>query len=302
MRDERRVETTYPGPVPDFTEIADRVWLARYEWFDVNITLVGGDRGLLVVDTHGSTRAAREVIDDVRRLGASEVVGIVNTHWHFDHTFGNAAFRHAFGTASGDLPIHAHEAAREELAALGEEVKQRYADSPDDPHRDDVIATEIVLPDHTFSSAAVVDLGDRGIELVHPGRGHTGGDLVVNVPDVDVVLAGDLVEESGPPYLTDDSWPMEWPLTLDVVLGLLRPTTTIVPGHGLPVDREFVEAQRNDFGLLAETIRDLASRGVPASEALDAADSWPWPKEGLADAVRRGYAHLPRSQKRLPLI
>ena len=56
--------------------------------------------------------------------------------------------------------------------------------------------TEIVPADHTFSSAVALDLGDRAVELVHPGRGHTGGDLVVRVPDVDVVLAGDLVEES----------------------------------------------------------------------------------------------------------
>ena len=37
-------------------EVADRVWVARYEWYDVNITLVGGSAGLLVVDTHGSAR------------------------------------------------------------------------------------------------------------------------------------------------------------------------------------------------------------------------------------------------------
>ena len=73
--------------MPDFTEVADRVWVARYEWFDVNVSLVGSDRGLLVVDTLGSAAAAREVVDDGRRLGAGEVVAIVNTHAHFDHTF-----------------------------------------------------------------------------------------------------------------------------------------------------------------------------------------------------------------------
>ena len=280
-----------------FTEVAERVWVARYEWCDVNITLVGGDRGLLVVDTHGSGAAAREVVEDVRRLGAGEVTAIVNTHWHFDHTFGNDAFRSAYG----EVPIHAHENARDELAAWGEEVRQRAADTPDDPHRDEVMATTIVLPDQMFSSARVLDLGDRAVELVHPGRGHTGGDLVVRVPDVDVLLAGDLVEESSPPSFNDDSWPMDWPLSLDIVLGLTTPRTVVVPGHGTPVDRDFVEEQRNTIGIVAETIRDLATRGVPLDQALETGD-WPWPREHLATAVRRGYEHLPRSQKRLPLV
>ena len=40
-----------------FTEVGDRVWVARYEWFDVNVTLVEGSRGLVVVDTHASAAA-----------------------------------------------------------------------------------------------------------------------------------------------------------------------------------------------------------------------------------------------------
>ena len=288
-----------------FTEIADRVWVARYEWFDVNVTLVGGDRGLLVVDTHASEPAARAVIDDVRRLGATigsqSVVGAVNTHEHFDHTFGNGAFRAAYG----EIPIHAHEVAAERTVSAGERIKGLYDAEPDDPHREEVQATEIVAADRTFSSAVTLDLGDRAVELVHPGRGHTGGDLVVRVPDVDVLLAGDLVEESmarnGVPGFGEDCFPLEWPHSLDIVLSLSTSSTVVVPGHGAPVDREFVEEQRNAIGIVAQTIRDLAARGVPVDDALDAVE-WPYPREELADAVRRGYEHLPRSQKRLPLV
>ena len=280
----------------DFLEIADRVWVARYDWFDVSITLVGSDQGLVVVDTHGSTRTGSRVVDDVRRLGAGEVTAVVNTHWHFDHTFGNAAFR----TAYGPVPIHAHENAVAELADGAEDRKQRYRAS-DDPHRDEVVESEIVLPDHTFSSVRVLDLGDRQLELLHPGRGHTSGDLVVRVPDADVLLAGDLVEVSAPPAFGLDSWPMDWPLSLDTVLGVLTTSSVVVPGHGAPVDREYVETQRNEIGIVAETIRDLAGRGVPLGQALAAAE-WPYPTAALEAAVRRGYEQLPRSQRRLPLI
>ena len=78
-----------------------------------------------------------------------------------------------------------------------------------------------------------------------------------------------------------DCYPMEWPLTLDIVLGLSGAATVVVPGHGAPVDREFVEDQRNAIGVVAETIRDLATRGVPVDEALAAAE-WPYPREELA--------------------
>ena len=54
-----------------FTEVADRVWVARYDWFDVNVTLVGGSDGLLD-GRHARVGRPRRasVVDDVRRLGA----------------------------------------------------------------------------------------------------------------------------------------------------------------------------------------------------------------------------------------
>lgn len=285
-----------------FQEVADRIWVARYEWFDVNVTAVGGDRGLLVVDTHASARAARAVVADLRRLGAGEVVAVVNTHEHFDHTFGNGELRAAYGA---ELPIHAHETAAERTVSAGERIKAAYDAEPDDPHREEVQATRVVAAETTFSSAVALDLGDRMVELVHPGRGHTAGDLVVRVPDADVLLAGDLVEESalrhGVPGFGEDCYPFDWPLSLDVVLALTTPGSVIVPGHGAPVDRDFVEEQRNAIGVVAETIRDLAARGVPVDQALGLAE-WPYPREELAAAVRRGYEQLPRSQKRLPLV
>ncbi len=281
----------------DFTEVAPRVWVSRRDWFDASVSVVGGERGLLVVDTHGSAAAGRAVVDDVRRLGAGEVVGVVNTHWHFDHTFGNQALVDAYGA----VPVTAHEDAAEELERRAEEVRQRYADDPDDPHRDDVMATTVVVPGDTFSSAKVIDLGDRQVELAHPGRGHTAGDLVVRVPDADLVLAGDLVEESAPPAFGSDCFPLDWPHSLDTVLGLLTASTVVVPGHGATVDRGFVEEQRNDIGLVAQAIRDLAASGVPADQAL-AAGEWPWESARLEQAVLRGYAQLPRGEKRLPLI
>lgn len=256
-----------------FTEVADRVWVHRATSYDVNLTIIGGDRGLVVVDTLSTVAEAAAAVEAIDGLGAGPVVAVVNTHDHFDHVLGNAAFRNRYA----DLAIHATE--------------------------DAAAATDPTAPpaDHTFSSAAVIDLGDRQVELVHPGRGHTAGDLVVRVPDVDVLLAGDLVEESGPPALGEDSWPMDWAATLDLVLGLLTPASVVVPGHGAVVDRRFVEQQCDDLRAVAETIRDLAGRGVREAEAIAAAQ-WPFPAEALQHAIARGYAQLPPARRQLPLV
>lgn len=282
---------------PPFVEIADRVWVARSPWYDLNIIVIKGDDGLAVVDTHGSEAEGRRVVADIEALGIGNVTALINTHEHFDHTFGNAAFKAAYP----GIEMYAHEIAAANTLSSGAYFKETYVDEPGDNYRDEVLATTIVPATRTFSSALVLDLGDRQLELVYPGRGHSSGDLVIKIPDANVLLAGDLVEESGPPVFGVDSWPMEWPLSLDIVLGLADAQTVVVPGHGALVDRDFIEEQRNTIGIVAETIRDLAGRGIPQQDALDAA-TWPYPADQLADAVRRGYAHLPNSQKRLPLI
>ncbi len=279
-----------------FREVADRVWVARQEWFDLNVCLVGGADGLLVVDTQGSALAARAIVDDVRALGVGPVTAVFNTHEHFDHTFGNGAFRDAFG----QVPIHAHDEAAARTLEAGERVKEQYAGDLDDPHRDELLETEIVPADHTFSSVRVLDLGDRQVELVHPGRGHSFGDAVVRVGDADVLLAGDLVEESAPPAFGVDSHPLEWPGSLDVVLNLIGTDSLVVPGHGALVDRAFVDEQQGAIAIIAQTIRDLAASGVPADRALAEGD-WPFPREGLGHAVRLGYAALPPAARGLPL-
>ncbi|MEO6790714.1 MAG: MBL fold metallo-hydrolase, partial [Ornithinibacter sp.] len=198
----------------DFTEVADRVWVTRLDWFDVNVTVVGGSDGLLVVDTTASAAGAAALLPAVQALGGP-VRFAVNTHQHFDHTFGNGVF------ASVGAELVCHEDAAATLPTHAQEVRRSAAaDLPQDPRLRELLETEVVVPSRTFSSAAVLNLGDRFVEVVHPGRGHTGGDAIVRIGDCDTVLAGDLVEEArgAVPGFGDDCWPMEWPMALDIVL------------------------------------------------------------------------------------
>jgi glyoxylase-like metal-dependent hydrolase (beta-lactamase superfamily II) len=105
---------------------------------------------------------------------------------------------------------------------------------------------------------------------------------------VDVVVAGDLVEESGPPDF-GDAYPLEWPETLAALAHLLSPPAVVVPGHGAPVDRAFVLAQHGQLTELDWLIRDGHADGAP--ERAVAARSPFGPEHSLV-AVHRGYAEL----------
>jgi glyoxylase-like metal-dependent hydrolase (beta-lactamase superfamily II) len=262
-----------PELVPDqgFTEVADRVWVARYstgDAGDVNVALVEGARGLLLVDSLDSERAGHALVEDIRRVSRLDVVALVSTSSDADHVGGNAVVRQMWPA----LGTHAHEDAARGIEGV----------------------------DHTFNSVQVIDLGDRAAELIHPGRGHTAGDLVVRLADAEVLVAGDVVAAGTPAY-GPGSFPLEWATALDFVVGLVTPTWVVVPGHGSLVDQPFVTGQRSGVGTVAETVFDLASRRVPLEDAL-AQPGWPYPAELLAEAVKRGYEQVPRTARRLPLV
>jgi glyoxylase-like metal-dependent hydrolase (beta-lactamase superfamily II) len=270
-----------PDVLPAWTEVAAGCFVARHEHLDVNTTVVIGGESALLVDTRASVRQGQELAEQVRRLTALPVSCVVNTHVHFDHLFGNGAFP--------GVPLVAHDSVPEALPGHTARIRGLYEADAEDPHREEVLATEPVSPDTTFSSVCATDLGNRLVEVAFLGRGHTEGDVVVRVPDADAVCAGDLVEESGPPAYGVDSWPLEWGLTLEQLSNLLGRSTVVVPGHGAPVGKEFVLDQRLDIVDVAEQIRALVDRQVPVADAL-AAGSWPFPADGLASAVARGYA------------
>ena len=285
-------------PAAEFVEVAAGCYARRYPEWDTTVGVVVGDAGVLVVDTRVSGLHGAALRDDVRHLAPDRPLRwVVNTHAHFDHTFGNVAFDAA--------TVIAHENAAAGLVADGERAKSLIrADPTPDPARPPVTAevlaavldTEYRLPDVTFSSVTTLDLGNRYVELVHPGRGHTDGDLVLRVPDADVVFAGDLVEESGDPAFGTDSFPLEWSGTLDLVVGMLTQASVVVPGHGAVVDRDFVQNQRADVAAVGALVRSLHQQGVPRQHALAAGgDAWPYPTAVLADAVDRAYAHLAES-------
>ena len=208
-------------------EVRSGVYRAVAEPTSVNLGLIVGSQRALLVDTGSSPSHGRALRASLAGVTENPLAAVVVTHWHYDHTFGLAAF--------ADVPKIAHESVLARLAS---------ADGASEAKRLGIDPSELTYPNVEIAVATALDLGDRRVEIAHLGRGHTDGDLVIVVPDVDLLFAGDQNESAGPPSFGPDSVPAEWPGTLDAVIGLMTATTLAVPGHGEPVDREFVFEQR----------------------------------------------------------
>jgi glyoxylase-like metal-dependent hydrolase (beta-lactamase superfamily II) len=267
-----------------FVEVARAVYVLRYPVLDVNATLIVGDGAALLVDTLSTDAQARELREAVERVTTAPLT-VVNTHHHFDHCFGNGV------VVGPDRPIWAHaEAARllrEHSVRLQREWYLEW--SPTHVELAEALAAVTVRPpDHTVQAEATLDIGGRPVVLRHLGAGHSPGDLVVHVPDADTVVAGDLVEESGPPVF-GDGYPLEWPSTLVALLRLTSPGTVVVPGHGAIVDPEFIRAQHADLTTLEWLIRDGFADRARIDEVAAKA---PFGPETARVAVKRGYAEM----------
>jgi glyoxylase-like metal-dependent hydrolase (beta-lactamase superfamily II) len=275
--------------VPGWTEVATGVFQCRYQPLDVSVCVVRGAAGLLVVDTRASHREADEIRADLRELDPLPVRWVVNTHAHYDHTFGNGRFGPASDLGAPiyghqRLPAHLDEYERPMLAAW-----IARGDEPVDDWREVVVTPPTVLVRDRLG----LDVGDRWVELIHLGRGHTDNDLLVHVPDAHVWMVGDLLEESGPPMFGSGSHPLDWPGTIASLRATLRTGDVLVPGHGAVVDEAFAAAQQRQLEEAADLVRQLHAAGVDAASAVaEAGHRWPFPGGGMVAAVRDGYRQL----------
>jgi len=273
-------------------EVADGVFQRRYHPLDVTVCVIRGSDGLAVVDTRSSPRQADEVRAHLRELSSEPPRWVINTHAHFDHCFGNQRF----GPGSDlDLPIYGHVRVPDHLdryerpllagwiARGGEEAKEWL----------EVVVTP---PTDLVGDRHALDLGNRSVEMLHLGRGHTDNDLLLHIPDAGAWVAGDVIEESGPPCYGSGCFPLDWPVTVDRLLDLVGDGDVVVPGHGRPVGKPFVREQQEQLARVAGLIRELHRAGVLAGNAAEAgAGRWPLPVDGLAPAIDAGYAQLSRA-------
>jgi glyoxylase-like metal-dependent hydrolase (beta-lactamase superfamily II) len=265
------------SPPGIWAEVGDRVFVRRYrtwndEPFDQNVGAVLGADGVLVVDTRASQRLADELLGDLATLTRDPVAAVVNTHHHWDHTWGNARF--AAERTWG------HVRCAERVLTDSEGIRRLILD--EEPGLAEELG-EVVFsaPGVTFGDAATIDLGDRQVALRHLGRGHTDNDIVVAVPDAAVLFAGDLLENDAPPSF-GDAFPVEWAATALRLAPLVA--GVVVPGHGSVGDRASADRQAADFAALAGLGRSVVEGMLDEAEAVRRS---PFPAEPTRTALER---------------
>jgi cyclase len=299
-------QTMAPGAATDLFEIqhlADGVYFAFARPQAVgncNAAIFVNSADVLVVDAHSKPSAAAALIAQIKQqITPKPVRYLVDTHFHWDHSQGNAGYRDAFGK---DLKIVASETTkklqaqfsqarlRESLDPHGHpypgqphvpvllEAARQQLSAASSPEQKAQIAERIrqlesfdremqnfapVLPTVTFGKTYVIKDKAHDLHVEFHGRAHTAGDVVVFCPRKRVVATGDMVLGTLP-FLAD-SFPKEWPKTIDSVARL--DFDQVAGGHGaVGRGRQRMTSQRNYIEELAVRVEAGRKAGQPLSE------------------------------------
>ncbi len=233
-------------------------------WWLNNAGAVAGPEGVVVVDTCATAARTRRFLDALdAATGGTAIRVAVNTHQHGDHTYGNCLL-------PAETVIIGHANMREglRLDPVIDGCPPFWQPVPDwGP-------VTRRLPDVTMTSASSVYVGERRIELLHPGGpAHTTGDLVAWLPHERVVFSGDLIFAGLTPLVFMGS--VAGALAAIGWVAAMEPEI-IVPGHGPVVhsgdiERVLDEHQRY-YRFVVEKGEDGLARGLSPLEAALAAD------------------------------
>ncbi|GAA1182044.1 MBL fold metallo-hydrolase [Nesterenkonia xinjiangensis] len=247
-----------PGLAP-FTRVDDDVWMTTVDGgvTPLNIGLVVGTRQAVLIDPGPAEGDHRALLAAVRDVTDVELV-VVNTHGHGDHIGANAFLR---------------EQGVEIILA----------------HRDAEVATSTQL---LQEGPVSLDIGGIDVVVEHLGRGHTDGDVVVVVRREGhdgIMFCGDLVREGTDPSFRD-SHPMEWVRTLGRIWSMAGSFSRIIPGHGRPVDADFVASMRRRMqqghSVSQQALRDAVN---DATKAIPILPYGPEESRELITRLRAGH-------------
>jgi cyclase len=311
-----------------FEKVAESIYYATASGtmtVGANSPIILTDTEALVVDSEITPAAARALVADLKAVTDKPVKYVVDSHYHYDHAFGNQVF-------GPDVQVIGHENTRKRL--LGntmaeytylssvEPVPARVAalrerrDKEADPqakallerqianslaYLEQVKEIRVTPPTVTLDRKMTLFRGGREIQILFFGRGHTDTDVVVFLPKEKIVCTGDLME-SVLSYM-GDAYVDEWPATLDRLMTL--DFDTVMPGHGVVFKgKGHIEAFQRYLRDVSKQAAELKKAGVTAEAAAPRIDlrafatDFPQIRAAGIDpaAVRRIYALADRPE------
>lgn len=229
-----------------------------------NITVQLGDEGVLIVDS-GLAQNAQAVLVELRKLSDKKLDYIVNTHYHPDHTGGNAVIaptgQYVGGVGIGVAPraaIWAHENVLNRVSAVDPRTKE-----PLIPGQGWPIETYFTATQDLF-------FNDEAIQVIHMPNAHTDGDSVVFFRRSDVIATGDLFNTTMYPYIDVNAGghvngiiaALNRIVDLAVPAGNEEGGTMIVSGHGRIGDEYDLLVYRDALTIIRDRIEDLVKKGM----------------------------------------
>ncbi len=270
-----------------------------------NAGLVVGAGESLIVDTTYELRATRHMLDEAADiLGRNPITMAVNTHEDQDHTWGNQLL-------PADARIYASEGTIRTFEKLLPEDVRRimstdYGDGTawvqDNYRNHDVDEIVPRIPDVSIETDTELEVGGRAVRLLPVYPAHSNGDVIVHVPDIDVIFAGDLLFVGVGAAM--NAGPLSrWIDALNLMVSLSP--KLVVPGHGPITDESGVVAFRDFLETVAAAVREGITKGHSLHEVVAAIDPNVYTSMfagervvTLADAI---YADLDPSYHRLTL-
>jgi len=246
-----------------FTEIGRGLWAFTAQG-DPNSGVIIGDDAVMVVEAQATPRLAGKVIEKIREVTDKPITHLALTHYHAVRVLGASAYRAPQVIMSDVARAMVAERGQEDWQSEFERFPRLFEGHEEIPG--------LTWPTTTFSDRMTVWLGNRRVDLMHPGRAHTAGDIVVHVPDENVMFTGDIVEYHSACYCGDGHFG-DWGDTLDEIARF--DVDAIAPGRGdALIGREMVDAAiANTRDFIASTYSPaarVAARGGSLKEAWDA--------------------------------